>query len=74
MPHRVSRRPMKMLKLVQTQDGWAIDHEHTTERDTILDLFGTTILPLPLTRRASREDALAFARNTDAGREHGVTL
>ena len=57
-----------MLKLIR------IDNAKTPEATRILDLFGTTVLPLPLTNAVSQKDALAFARQTEAGREYGVSL
>lgn len=63
-----------MLKLIQTPTGWALDHKGTTEEATVLALFGTTILPLPLTAAVEQKDALKFARTTEAGAELGVSL
>lgn len=35
---------------------------------------GWGALPLPLTRQADEAGALAFARGTDIGRQHGVRV
>jgi hypothetical protein len=58
--------------LVKTRDGWGLSLAATPEADSIQSLFGTMILPLPLTLDCPPDRALNFALNTDFGRQYGV--
>lgn len=60
------------VHVVKTNDGWAMNLGFTPEANRIKNLFGTIVLPLPLTSACSREDALSFAATTDFGKLYGV--
>lgn len=63
---------MAVCYVVQLPDGWGLDLGSTSDSEHVRGLFGTAVLPLPLTPRVSREEAVRFAEGTEYGRKHGV--
>jgi hypothetical protein len=63
-----------MAELKRTADGWVLDLTDTSEAARVRELFGTAVLPLPLTSAIPFRDALAFARQTPMGQRHGVAI
>lgn len=62
-----------MLKLVRTGTGfWGLDWRDTPEAPRIMELFGGTVLELPVGLATSPEEALRLARRSEAGRKYGV--
>jgi subtilisin family serine protease len=62
------------LYVVQTGDSvcpWGLDFSETDEGKVIFDLWGTTIIPMPI-GPVSRAEAVRFAEGTPAGQKHGV--
>lgn len=62
-----------MLILVKTQAGaWAVDWRETPEAERIRELFGTTVLELPVGTWTPRDAAMDVALGSPAGRQYGV--
>ena len=63
-----------VVGLVKTAQGWALDQRNTREASELQELFGSTIIPLPLTSTCSREYAWHFALGTEVGKQYTIEI